>query len=225
LLDYLKLVGLKHLRNKKMTINEKQLKAITEIRKFHPISTIEIERLEDFVSILLKYNQEYNLIGKSTIDDVWHRHILDSAQMLKYIENKNLIIGDFGSGAGLPAIVLSILGVVEIHLIEKSFRKCEFLKLASKISPNNIIIHQKKVEEITNLSFDIATSRAFAPLAELLPIVKPFLKTQGYGIFLKGKNFAKEINLAKNLTKFHYSANQSITSDESKVIIIRMDAK
>ena len=203
-----------------MTIDEKQLKAIAEIRKFYPISDNEIVQLQSFVEMLLRYNQEYNLIGKSTIDDIWQRHILDSAQLLKYIENKNLVVGDFGSGAGFPALILSILGVKEIHLIEKSFRKCEFLKLASKISPNKIVIHQKKVEEIKGIFFDITTSRAFASLDKLLTTVKPFLKPNGYGIFLKGKNFENEIILAKKLGKFHHIAHTSLTSEESKVLVI-----
>ncbi len=203
-----------------MIIEEKQLKAITEIKKFHPISDAEIKNLESFVEMLLKYNQEYNLIGKSTIDDIWHRHILDSAQLLKYIDNKNSVVGDFGSGAGFPAIVLSILGVKEIHLIEKSFRKCEFLKLATAASPNKIVIHQKKVEEIKNLTFDITTSRAFAPLNDLLTFVKPFLKKDSYGIFLKGKSFENEINLAKKHNKFHHTAHPSLTSSESRVLVI-----
>ena len=202
-----------------MIVKEKQLKAIAEIKKFYPISATEIAQLEAFVAMLLQHNQEYNLIGKSTIDDIWHRHILDSAQMIKCVENKNLIVGDFGSGAGLPAIILSILGIKTIHLIEKSFRKCQFLELAAKISSNQIIIHQKKVEEIKNLSFDIATSRAFAPLAELLPIVKPFLKPQGYGIFLKGKNFENEIAVAKKLIEFEYFSHQSLTSLESRMLV------
>ncbi len=203
-----------------MTIDEKQLKAIAQITKFYPISVNEIFQLETFVAMLLEYNQEYNLIGKSTIEDIWHRHILDSAQLIQYIKNKNLVVGDFGSGAGFPGVVLSILGVKEIHLIEKSFRKCEFLKMAAKISPNKIIIHQKKVEEIKNLSFDIATSRAFSPLNDLIPIVKPFFKPTSIGIFLKGKNVENEINLAKKTNKFHHTAHPSLTSGESKVLVI-----
>ncbi|MES2677282.1 MAG: 16S rRNA (guanine(527)-N(7))-methyltransferase RsmG [Pseudomonadota bacterium] len=203
-----------------MTIDEKQLKAIAQIKKFYPISQIEIEKLQSFVVMLLQYNQQYNLIGESTVQDVWHRHILDSAQLLQYIPNKNLVVGDFGSGAGFPAIVLSILGVKEIHLIEKSFRKCEFLSLAAQVSDHKIIIHQKKVEEIKDLTFDIATSRAFAPLDKLIKTVKPFLKPDGYGIFLKGKSFENEINLAKKHNKFHHTAHASLTSQESKVLVI-----
>jgi 16S rRNA (guanine527-N7)-methyltransferase len=203
-----------------MIINEKQLKAIIEIKKFYPISKSKIEMLEYFVESLLKHNQEYNLIGKSTAIDIWHRHILDSAQIMKYIKNKDAIVGDFGSGAGLPAIVLSILGIKTIHLIEKSFRKCQFLELVAKISSNQVIIHQKKVEEIKDLSFDVGLSRAFAPLSELLLIVKPFLKPHGYGIFLKGKNFKNEIDLANKVSKFNYQAHQSLTSEESRVLVI-----
>ena len=203
-----------------MILKEKQLKAITEIKKFHPISTIEIEQLESFVKVLLEYNQQYNLVGKSTIDDIWHRHILDSAQMIKYIENKNLVVGDFGSGAGFPAIILSILGVKEVHLIEKSFRKCQFLELVAKISSNKIIIHQKKVEEINNLTFNILTSRALASLTKLLTVTKPFLNLQSQCIFLKGKNYTNEILLAKKSSKFNYTTYPSITSPEGKILII-----
>lgn len=203
-----------------MNIEEKQLKAIIEIKNFHPISLLEIERLKSFINLLLNYNQQYNLIGKSTVEDVWNRHILDSAQLLKYIKNENLVVGDFGSGAGFPAIILSILGIKEVHLIEKSFRKCEFLQVAAKISSNKIFIHQKKVEEIKNLSFDILTSRAFAPLVDLIPIIKPFLKKDGHGIFLKGKNFENEINLAKKNNKFDYNIHSSLSSKEGRVLII-----
>ncbi|MFT6346322.1 MAG: 16S rRNA (guanine527-N7)-methyltransferase [Myxococcota bacterium] len=202
-----------------MTIDEKQLKAIEEIRKFYPISDDEIQRLELFVKILVQNNEQYNLIGKSTILDLWERHILDSAQLLQYIPD-GLTVGDFGSGAGLPAIILSILGVKEIHLIEKSFRKCEFLEKAAKISKNKIIIHQKKVEEIKDLTFDVAVSRAFSPLNKLIPIVQPFLKKDGIGIFLKGKSFENEISLAKGCSKFQHVAHPSLTSDQSRIIVI-----
>jgi 16S rRNA (guanine527-N7)-methyltransferase len=203
-----------------MKIDEKQLKAISEIKKFHQISEKEVKNLQIFVDLLLKFNQQFNLIGKSTIDDIWNRHILDSAQLLKFIKNKDSVIGDFGAGAGFPGIVLSILGVKEVHLIEKSYRKCEFLNLAKKTSPNNIVIHQRKVEEIKGLKFDILASRAFAPLNELFNFVKPFLKDSSQGIFLKGKNFQKEIDEAKKNHQFECESHPSLTSDESKILLI-----
>lgn len=188
-----------------------------EIEKFWTLNNDIINRLEKFVDLLILHNQKYNLIGKSTIEDVWSRHILDSAQLIKFIPDTNVKIGDFGSGAGLPAIVLSILGVKEIHLIEKSFRKCEFLQIAKEISPNKIVIHQKMVEKMEPIKFDVITSRAFAPVDKLLDFTKKFARENTLGIFPKGKNILKELELIKD--KLNYELFQSITSPEGKILI------
>lgn len=199
---------------------EKKLQVIEQINQFWPISDLTIKSLENYVALLTKYNKKYNLIGESTVDDIWNRHILDSAQLLKYIKDKNLITGDFGSGAGFPGIVLSILGLKEVHLIEKSFRKCEFLELAKEFSLGKVIIHQKNAENIKNIQFDLITSRAFAPMNRLLSIIKPFIKENTICLFLKGKNVDNELNLAKESHRFHYKAYSSLTSVESKIILI-----
>jgi 16S rRNA (guanine527-N7)-methyltransferase len=191
---------------------------IKEIEKFCPLNGNIVEKLEKFVDLLLIHNLKYNLIGKSTIEDIWSRHILDSAQLIKFIPNKSLKIGDFGSGAGLPAIILSILGVKEIHLIEKSFRKCEFLEIARKVSNNRIVIHQEMVQNIKPIKFDLITSRAFAPLQKLLEITKPFVSANTIAIFPKGKNITNELNLVK--TKLDYKILPSLTSSEGNILII-----
>ncbi len=189
-----------------------------KIKKFDSLNDDTIQKLEKFVDLLLIHNQKYNLIGKSTIDDIWNRHILDSAQLIKFITNKNLIIGDFGSGAGLPAIILSIMGVKEVHLIEKSFRKCEFLEIAKEISDNKIVIHQKMAEKLDPIKFDIITSRAFAPLDKLLKTTQPFAKKNTTYIFPKGKNLTNELKLIKN--KLDYKIYPSLTSLEGNILII-----
>jgi 16S rRNA (guanine527-N7)-methyltransferase len=175
-----------------------------------------IERIFRYIKLEINGTQIVKLSG-------WLLNFLNKLNCknsIKYIDNKNLTIADFGTGAGFPGVILSILGVKEVHLVEKSFRKCEFLQMAAKISSNKIIVHQKRAEEIKDLKVDIAVSRAFAPLSMLLKTIKPFLNKQGYGIFLKGKNFANEINLAKQNNNFHYNACSSLTSKESRVIII-----
>ena len=115
-----------------------------QIKKFLQLTTQQEKSLEEYVLLLLSRNQNYNFIGKSTEDDIWQRHILDCAQLIKYIENINLKFADFGSGAGLPGVILSILGLKEIHLIEKSFRKSEFLREAKNLSTNRIFIQNSK---------------------------------------------------------------------------------
>jgi 16S rRNA (guanine527-N7)-methyltransferase len=159
-------------------------------------------------------------VGKSTIENIWDRHILDSAQLLRFIENKNVKFADLGSGAGFPGLVLSILGLREVHLIEKSFRKSEFLRRAKLFSQNRVFIHQAKLEELSNLEFDCIVSRALAPLSSLLEYSKKFLKKDGYCLFLKGKNLPAEIELAKQTFQFDYELHPSLTSLESNIIKI-----
>ena len=144
---------------------------------------------------------------------------MDSAQLLKYVDNRNLIIGDFGSGAGFPGIILSILGIKEVHLIEKSFRKSQFLELSNKVSPNKIIIHHKRIEEIKNIKFDIITSRALAPLNKLIKLTKPFLKKDTKCLFLKGRNLGTELDVS-NLKANYYKIYPSLTAEDSNLIII-----
>ena len=203
-----------------MQFEIKKAAALKEIKKFCELDNSQIKNLEDFVLLLLQENQNFNFIGNSTIEDIWNRHILDCAQLLRFIENKNAKFADLGSGAGFPGIILSILGLREIHLIEKAFRKCEFLRRAKLFSQKRIFIHQTKLEELAAIEFDCITSRALAPLDQLLTYSKKFLKKDGYCLFLKGKNLEKEIELAKKTFQFEYQLHPSITSSESNIIKI-----
>jgi 16S rRNA (guanine527-N7)-methyltransferase len=203
-----------------MELEIKKNAAFNEIKKFHQPTETQIKNLEDFVLLLLQENQNFNFIGKSTIEDLWNRHILDSAQLLRFIENKNAKFADFGTGAGFPGMVLSILGIREIHLVEKAFRKCEFLRRAKPLSQNKVFVHQSKLEELSTLEFDCILSRALAPLDQLLIYTKKFLKKDGYCLFLKGRNLEKEIELAKKTFQFEYQLHPSLTSSESNIIKI-----
>lgn len=200
----------------------KKAETLKKIEDFYKLDQNIINKLEKFVEILLIHNQNYNLIGKSTIEDIWNRHILDSAQLIKFIKNKESArIIDFGSGAGLPAIILSVMGVGEIHLVEKSFRKCEFLEIAKEISDNKIIIHQEFIDKVTdNEGFDYITSRAFAPLDKLIKNSKAFVKSNSIAIFPKGKNLQKELDKIKNKSKLNYEIHASLTSNEGNILLI-----
>ena len=151
------------------------------------ISKEQEEQLKKYVDFLLKYNEKINLIGKSTIDDIWNRHIIDSLQVIKLIENKNVKLADLGSGAGLPGIVLSIAGIKEVHLFEKSPRKCEFLEQAKQFSKNQIIVHNIDINTFKDNSFNIITSRALGSLDLLLKFSQNLKNNNTKCIFLKGK--------------------------------------
>jgi 16S rRNA (guanine527-N7)-methyltransferase len=201
-----------------MQLEIKKNAALSQIRKFCDLKDSQIKSLEDFVILLLQENEKFNFIGKSTVENVWDRHILDSAQLLRFIENKNLKFADFGTGAGFPGFVLSILGLREIHLVEKAFRKADFLRRVKLLSQNRVFVHQAKIEELSPMEFDCIVSRALAPLDELLNYTKKFLKKNGYCLFLKGKNLNQEIEEAKKKFQFHYELFPSLTSEESNII-------
>lgn len=203
-----------------MQIELQKKNVFDQIRKFYELTPAMEKSLEDFVLMLLSENQKFNFIGQSTTDQVWERHILDSAQLMPLIKNKNAKFADFGSGAGFPGMVLSILGLKEIHLIEKSFRKADFLRRAKLLSPNRVFVQQINLEELGEIQFDCITSRALAPLPKLLDYTKKFLKKDGYCLFLKGKNLQNEIELAKKSFQFNYELHPSLTSSESNIIKI-----
>lgn len=189
------------------------------ISKFHQLNDYEKNALENYVTCLLDENTQYSFIGKSTVPNIWHRHIYDCAQLISHID-KNSKCADLGSGAGLPGIVVSILGIKEIHLIEKSFRKADFLRKVKNLSKNRIIIHQLEIDELKNVNFDCIMSRALAPLDRLLTYCHKFLNSSGYCLFLKGKNLPLEIKTAEEKFLFSYQLFPSLTSDESNIIKI-----
>lgn len=177
-------------------------------------------QLTKYVDFLIEYNNKINLIGKSTINDIWDRHITDSLQLTKNIDNYNIKIADLGSGAGLPGIPLSIIGIKEVHLFEKSVRKCEFLEQAKNFSNNKIIVRNENLNEIKKESFDIIVSRALADLNTLLHFSKNLSTKSTKLLFLKGKKIYNEIEEAKKYWHFDYKLIDSITSDEGKIIEI-----
>ena len=201
-------------------ITQQKEKIFEEINNFFMLNSEQKKCLEDYVSKLLQENENFNFIGKSTIDQTWHRHILDCAQLMQFIKNPQKKFADLGSGAGLPGMILSILGLKEIHLVEKSFRKADFLRKIKNISPNRVFVHQAKLEELENINFDCIMSRALAPLDKLLEYCKKFLKDDGYCLFLKGKNLPLEISQAKQKFSFEFELFPSLTSKESNIIRI-----
>ncbi|MDR2526956.1 MAG: 16S rRNA (guanine(527)-N(7))-methyltransferase RsmG [Rickettsiales bacterium] len=178
------------------------------------------KQILDYAKFLLKENEKMNLIGKSTVDSVWDRHIKDCLQIMKFIKNKDVKVADLGSGAGLPGILLSICGVKEVHLFEKSPKKCNFLEKCKRFSTNKIIIRNVNLNDYSDNSFNIITSRALGSLNMLLDISKKLKKDDGALIFLKGKKVYDEITEAKKKHKFEYVLHNSETSDEGKIVVI-----
>ena len=174
-----------------------------------------------FHDFLLNYNSKYNLISKSTEKDIWQRHFLDSAQILRFIGNKNLKISDFGTGAGFPGLIIAIFGQkykFHVKLYEKSPVKREFLeKLRDKIKIK-FTIHPNVYSD--RIISDIIVCRAFKKLDEIFKISREIIERPHKIIILKGKNAQNEINKVSLAKDYSYKLINSITNNESKIIIV-----
>ena len=175
--------------------------------------------LMEYKKILLNENHKMNLIGKSTIDDFDQRHIIDCIQIIKHMPDKKKQVMDIGTGAGLPGVLLSILGYQNLHLVEKSPKKSAFLETCKAHLGLNYKIHTKPIAEISGVNIDYITARAFAPIEKIITATKKIIHTKTIYILLKGKSYLSELNLI-NPQKYSWKNYPSITSEESKIIVL-----
>ncbi len=182
-------------------------------------------KLDVFCKEVIQYNQKFNLISKSTEENIWDRHVLDSAQLVKFIDFKDgFSLSDMGTGAGFPGIVLAIFNrntKFHVKLYEKSRVKIKFLlSLCQKLNINADIFDNDYSSH--NISSNYIVSRAFKKLEEHIRISREIVKVNHKLIILKGRNAEEEIkNLNKNLN-YSYSLEKSITSPDSKIIILEI---
>ena len=178
-----------------------------------------LTKLTEYKKILLKENETMNLIGKSTITDLDERHLLDCIQIIKYLPQHEKSVMDIGTGAGLPGIILSIIGFKNLHLVEKSPKKSLFLENCKLRLGLNYQVHNKSITEITNLNVDYITARAFASIEKIISVTKSMINKQTKFILLKGRSYLTELEKI-NPQKYFWETHPSITSNESKIIVI-----
>ena len=181
-----------------------------------------IYKLKKFIGILDDYQKKMNLIGKSTMSSIWKRHILDSAQIEKFLpkENEKNITIDVGTGAGFPGIVLATLGRKDLLLCEKSVKKNIFLNVVAKECNIKVRMYNDRIENLRVSNVKTIVSRAFAPLKTLLLKVKHFLCSDTTLVLHKGKTYMEEIIEAKNLFYFNYECYNSLTNSDAKILKI-----
>jgi len=179
-----------------------------------------IDKLKMFEGEILKANKRYNFISKSTEKFIWSRHILDSAQLIKYINFNQGSLSDLGSGAGFPGIVLAIYNQnfnFHVKLYEKSPVKRDFLdemigKLKVKVTLFSNVFDGK-------IESDYIVSRAFKKLDKIIQVSREIAKKPHKLIILKGKNAQEEANKAFKSYKYSYKLEKSMSDEKSKIII------
>jgi len=192
-----------------------------EIIELYKVNEKQVIELDNYVQILEEYNKHTNLVGKSTLINPWTSHILDSLQLLTYIKNRRLSVLDMGTGAGIPGVILSIMGCSDITLVDSNGKKIRFLNFLKNNMNLNIKIWQRRVEEINNAKFDIITSRALKNLNQLISYSQKFLKKNSVVIFLKGKTVNDEIYEAKKNWSFQTNKYQSLSDPRGYVLELK----
>ena len=188
--------------------------------KLH-FSSKSIDKLQIFINALISANKKHNFISKSTEVDIWHRHILDSAQLVKFIDFSKGSLSDLGSGAGFPGLVLAIFNNnkhFHVKLFEKSPVKRTFLQEISNKLSIKVEIKGNIYEEIVDSEYLVC--RAFKKLEVLMQVSREIAKKSHKIIVLKGQNAQEDLKKAFKSEKYDYKLKDSITNKGSKIIIV-----
>ena len=200
-----------------------QIATFTRITR---VSRETITSLKKYEDILTKTNKSQNLIGNSTINDIWTRHFLDSAQVIDFIDKNDKTLIDIGSGAGFPGLVLAITSKdrkipLKIKLIEKSSKKTKFLKkLIDELQLDAEVINKNIFEYPKKLSEEVFVARAFKPLKIILPLIHNKAENWKKIFIFLGKTGKNELLQASKSWHIEYKQRVSVTSSDSIVIEI-----
>ena len=201
-----------------------QLEVINILKQSLNFSNHSIEKLKKFTNFVLKENQNYNLIAKSTENQIWHRHILDSAQLVKFIDFDLKSLADLGTGAGFPGLVVEIFNknkAFHVKLYEKSQVKRRFLTGVIKELDLNAQVLGDVRDEV--LDTDVIICRAFKKLHQVIQVSREIAKKPHKLIVLKGQNAQQEIKNSLKTKKYPYKLERSMTNKDSKIILMEIN--
>ncbi len=184
-----------------------------------------MDRLRAHVAALDRWRQKMNLVSAKSFEDVWRRHVLDSAQLAALIPPGAENVVDMGSGAGFPGLVLAAVIPARVILIESNARKCAFLRQAAREMGVGAEIVHGRIEDVAGLRVcgaDVVTARALAPLARLLALAGPLLlgggKGPGFCLFAKGKTRQEELTLARKHWKLSATPISSLSDPAGAIL-------
>jgi len=186
------------------------------------VSRETLDRLRRYAELLAKWNTRVNLVGQGTIQDLWRRHMLDSAQLYPLIADPSAPLLDLGSGAGFPGLVLAAMGAADVHLIEADRRKCAFLGEAARTMGAPVTIHAERIEDVPPIIAATIVSRALAPLPDLLDLAVRFSNKHSILLFLKGRTVDQELTRVQK--EWSMRVDQIPSRTDPQGTILRLEA-
>lgn len=186
--------------------------------------------LEAFEQHLIDWSASINLVSKSTLDDFWSRHAIDSAQLILKSDPNDKSWVDFGSGAGFPGLIIAALlkqsgDNYRVRLIDNSLKRCAFLRESARLLNVKVEVINSDLEKVVPEKFDVVTARAFTNLTNLLNYSHPYAALGAKLLFLKGENVQTEVNEASTKYSFEFKISPSLAHSRGCIIEISELAK
>lgn len=190
------------------------------------VSRETLAKLEIYVEMLRKWNVAINLVAKSTLEDLWQRHIVDSAQLAEHFGDVTGTWLDLGSGGGLPGLVLAIIAQgqgreLHFHLVESDLRKATFLRQVAQRLDLPVTVSAVRIEALEPQNAAVVSARALAPLKVLCGYAVRHMAPGGFAIFPKGSHVATEIDEARAIWDFTVETYPSLTNADAEVIKVK----
>lgn len=190
------------------------------------VSRETLEALHSFEALVRRWTPAINLVSKTTLDDLWTRHIVDSAQVFTFCPSSATSWVDLGSGGGFPGIVIAVLARelqpgLRVALVEADLRKATFLRQAVQTLGLEVRVLSERIESLPPLATDVLSARALASLPDLLGYAKKHLASGGVAIFPKGARSAIEIAEARKSWVFDVDTHPSLSDANAAILVIR----
>lgn len=183
----------------------------------------QLTDLDRFRVLLGEWNANMNLVGPATLPVFWSRHAWDSAQLLRLAPEASTW-ADLGAGAGLPGLVLAILGKgrdgFHVHLVESLTKRCRFLAAVVDELGLPATVHNVRAENL-DLAVDVVTARACAPLRRLFGYAQPYFRAGAVGLFLKGQDVVSDLEEATTYWDFEAETFPSLSDPRGRIVRVR----
>lgn len=189
-----------------------------EVAVGRPVSRETIEKLRAYESLVRAENRRQNLVSRGTLDALWERHILDSAQLLRFSPSEVASWIDIGAGAGFPGIVISCLAAGSVTLVEPRALRADFLRQCVRALNLNARVEQARAERITG-PYDVITGRAVAALPRFLTMCDHLSTRKTVWVLPKGRSAQSELEETRRSWQGVFHVEQSITDPDAKIVI------
>lgn len=179
-----------------------------------------LDKFDTYAAMLIDWQSRMNLVGPSTLHDIWGRHFADSAQLYPLAAGRRGVWLDLGSGAGFPALVMALLGAPNVHLVESTAKKCRFLEaVRDALGLEGVTIHNQRIENLPPLTAEIISARALANLTQLFDWGLRFATPATRWLLPKGEAASDEIATARRKYNFDIDLVPSTTDPRGKIIV------